>query len=157
MSQDKTNFSNTPTRDDIIAAAREYIGTPFRHQGRTKSGIDCVGLIILAAKARGLAEADFDFNGYARRPPHGLAFIELFKSKLQQKSNMDVAPGDVVIFKESRFPCHCGITAWKDGVLSMIHAYAPYKMVVEDYFVQGGWPEKHVATFAFPGVAEWQG
>ena len=31
-------------RDDIVAAAREYLDTPFVHQGRVKGvGIDCAG------------------------------------------------------------------------------------------------------------------
>ena len=33
----------------MIAAAREAVGTPFRHQGRTVGkGIDCAGLMVYA-------------------------------------------------------------------------------------------------------------
>jgi len=35
---------------DLVRAARQYIGTPFRHQGRLKgAGVDCCGLMICAA------------------------------------------------------------------------------------------------------------
>jgi NlpC/P60 family putative phage cell wall peptidase len=36
-----------PTRESIVAAARGWLGTPYRHQGRLKGvGCDCLGLLI---------------------------------------------------------------------------------------------------------------
>ncbi len=35
-----------PTKDEIVAAARGWIGTPYRHQGQVKGvGCDCLGLV----------------------------------------------------------------------------------------------------------------
>ena len=32
-------------RREIVAAARDWVGVPYRHQGRTRNGIDCIGLL----------------------------------------------------------------------------------------------------------------
>lgn len=39
------------TRAAIITAARAQLGTPFRHQGRSAQGVDCVGLLICIGRA----------------------------------------------------------------------------------------------------------
>jgi hypothetical protein len=49
----------TVTRADVIAAGREWIGTPFVHQGRVKGvGVDCVGLAIGIAEDLGILTHD---------------------------------------------------------------------------------------------------
>ena len=61
----------------VVAEARTYMlgkGTRWRHQGRTKYvGVDCLGLIGMAALAVGCAGAaewrsDPRFHNYARTP-----------------------------------------------------------------------------------------
>lgn len=36
------------------AAARGWIGVPSRHQGRSRAGVDCIGLVVMAARDCGL-------------------------------------------------------------------------------------------------------
>jgi hypothetical protein len=36
------------SRDAIVEAARDAIGTRFRHRGRNLRGLDCVGLVLFA-------------------------------------------------------------------------------------------------------------
>jgi hypothetical protein len=50
----------------VVSAAREWIGVPFRHQGRTRDGVDCAGVVIKVAHALGLSS--FDATGYRRLP-----------------------------------------------------------------------------------------
>jgi cell wall-associated NlpC family hydrolase len=38
----------------FVAAARGYIGVPCRHQGRSRRGLDCIGLVVVAARDCGL-------------------------------------------------------------------------------------------------------
>ncbi len=46
------------TRDDIIAEARSWIGTPYRHQASLKGvGCDCLGLVRGVGGAIAGAEA----------------------------------------------------------------------------------------------------
>ena len=48
----------------MIDEAREWIGTPFVHQGRTKGqACDCLGLVIAVAKAAGYSDVNFDITG----------------------------------------------------------------------------------------------
>src|ERR1019366_4831013 len=38
----------------VIAGARECLGTPFRHQGRTAGhGLDCIGVVLHALQSAG--------------------------------------------------------------------------------------------------------
>lgn len=66
----------TKDKEQIIAKAREFIGTPYLHQGRVKgAGIDCCGLVIQVAKELGLS--DYDLTGYSRYAD-GVDFLKEF-------------------------------------------------------------------------------
>lgn len=54
------------TREALITAARSYDRVPFRHQGRTHKGLDCIGLIVCAARDIGIDLPDR--HDYARDP-----------------------------------------------------------------------------------------
>jgi hypothetical protein len=152
MCPDKTRSSVTLTRDSIVAAARGWMGTPFRHQGRNDRGIDCVGLVILTGKDVGAVDVDFDNKNYPRRSPHSDDFLQYFRDALIEKKKQDFKPGDIVVLKEPIFPCHCGIIGERHGELTLIHAYAPYKKVTEGFFYAEGWDNLHVATFSYHGT-----
>ena len=51
-------------RIEIVEYARTWLGTKWRHQGRSKQGIDCIGLIIRTAEEFGFQYEDS--TGYAR-------------------------------------------------------------------------------------------
>ncbi len=70
MCPETTNSCNTLTRCNAIESARTWVGTPFRHQGRGKSGIDCVGLVINVGKDIGAVPSEYDNKNYPRRSPH---------------------------------------------------------------------------------------
>lgn len=144
------------TNSSIIQThAREWIGTKWKHQGRNHNGIDCAGLIILVAKEIGVVPEDFDEKNYPRRSPHSQEFLQYFKDRLPQKKNNEKKPGDVVILKEPVYPCHCGILAEREGQLTLIHAHAPRKKVLEEFWHQGDWPSLHVATFSLSEAEPW--
>lgn len=46
------------TRAQIVEEARSYLGTKWLHQGRTRDGVDCAGLVACVGNALGLIAYD---------------------------------------------------------------------------------------------------
>jgi cell wall-associated NlpC family hydrolase len=135
-------------RDDIVRIARSWIGTPFRHQGRTRFGIDCVGLLVAVADELGIAAVDVP--GYNRRS-HGKDFMRPFEEHCRPRTFGQMAPGDIVIFHDELFPCHTGIYSQLRGVAHVVHAVATLRQVFETPYA-GEWAARARHVFAFPGT-----
>lgn len=45
---------------DLLIEARSWLGVPYLHQGRSRSGIDCIGLVIEVLRKCGRLPAEFD-------------------------------------------------------------------------------------------------
>jgi len=134
----------------VVDRARGFVGTPFVHQGREASGIDCAGLVINCAKYLGLT--DFDTRAY-KRLPDGRRLLEVCRQNMTEIQLADARPGDVVVFRGRHMkPCHLAILGdLPDGSLSIIHAYYEKGEVVETSF-SGHWPERVVGVFRLPGI-----
>lgn len=70
------------TREDLVECAVGYINTPFRMNGRSRRGIDCVGIPLALARdlrVRGWQRiwADPECNEYARIRPNGFLRAKL--------------------------------------------------------------------------------
>lgn len=135
------------TRDEIIAAARSYLGVPYLHQGRSRSGIDCIGLIVRVARDLGLAV--MDAPNYTRDPePEKL--LGGLAAHLIPVPPGEAQPGDVALFRIHQEPQHTAILT-QDG---MIHSYAsPSANRVVEHGM-GNWRERMVAAYRFPGVTD---
>jgi cell wall-associated NlpC family hydrolase len=143
----------TISRKDIYLAAREWVGTPFRHQGRTKNGIDCLGLIWVVGRAVGV-ELSLP-NDYSSAPS-GQALLAGAKDRMEmpERQGFDrVTIGDVVISWgwQDGIPQHFSIVGELYGRPSMIHAFERAGGVVE-HGVQPIWKKRYVGTFCFPGT-----
>jgi hypothetical protein len=140
----------TPAR--ILTAARAHLGAPFRHQGRSADGMDCVGLLVLVGRTLGYAHRDV--TGYSRRAT-GRGFLEHFHAALDEIPPQSARPGDVLVFVETVYPCHTGILSVVAGtdVPHLIHAHALRGSVLEEPFL-GEWPAKLRFAFRFRGIAE---
>jgi len=82
--------------------------TPFKHQGRSKAGIDCVGLQVFAGLAAGAVINDFtDYSLY----PNPEQLLKNFEEQMDPIPAHEAGPGDVPIFwiKERKVPKHVGI------------------------------------------------
>jgi cell wall-associated NlpC family hydrolase len=115
----------------LDAAARAWLGVPWRHLGRSREGLDCIGLVLVAARACGI-EAD-DPAPYAREPSSQRLRQELAQA-LDEVPIAEARPGDVLVFNLGLYAGHIGIRAEHPHycVPSVIHAYAPRRMVVEE-------------------------
>jgi hypothetical protein len=116
------------TGDRIVAAGREWLGVPWRHMGRCRAGVDCIGLVLLAARKAGWDLPDP--APYLREPQGG----RLVSGVLAHGDRVAQAePGDVLVFRLGVYGGHLGIATHhrKYGVPAVLHAYAPHKHVVE--------------------------
>ena len=112
----------------MIAAARACLGTPFHHQGRLPGqGRDCIGLVVVAARAAGLAVADR--ADYGRRPDGGsLVEALLAHGAVHVDGPGVVRAGDILVFRYDGQPQHVALATGADA---MIHSFAPAGQVVE--------------------------
>ncbi len=138
-------------RQEIVDEARTWLGVKWVHQGRTKFGIDCAGLIVLVAKALNLS--DYDSVAY-HRTAVSTEFLNHFKPNMDEKLIVDAKPGDVLLFRDKAFPCHSAIVGRLHGGPSIIHAHALRRMVIEERLDQGDWADRIVACFAFRGMGD---
>ena len=136
-------------RETIIAEARSWLETPWRHQGRTKRGIDCAGLIIRTGND--LKLLNYDVKAYPRHTSRD-AFIRHFQANMKEKHVSQRKPGDVLLFKDGIYACHCGIIATKEGRETVIHAYINRGKTVEEPLI-GDFLKKMTHCFEFAGLA----
>lgn len=108
----------------IVAQARTYVGVPWRHMGRNRAGVDCVGLITCVAYDLGVT--DYDTRTYPRTTSQEemLAPFHAFADIIRPA---DLRPGDGVVFVTGGRG-HCGIFTGD----TVIHAYVQAGKVVED-------------------------
>ena len=112
----------------FVAAARSYVGVPWRHLGRSRTGLDCIGLVLLAAREAGVELTDP--APYAREP-QGTRLLQGILGHAERVS--EVMAGDILLFRMGLYGGHVGIAsvhpAW--GVPACLHAFAPRRQVVE--------------------------
>lgn len=116
--------------NNMVDIARSYVGVPYRDKGRNRLGVDCIGLIILAAQEAGLTT--YDTVDYPRRPIP-LDFIRGIKEHCDRVPQHEARHGDIFMFAEPRHPCHVGLLdVDPSGVEYILHAYALARKVVRD-------------------------
>jgi len=152
MSGGHSMATEADRRAAVVAAARRWIGTPWQHQARVLgAGCDCAGLIIMVARELGLA--DVDVTGYGTEPD-GERLQALCDQYMHRVPLADVRPGDVLLMAFASPPRHLGIVGdYPGGGLSLIHAYAQMRKVVE-HRLDAEWMGRAVAAYRLPGVAE---
>ncbi len=118
-------FEATAPAETMIAAARACLGTPFHHQGRKPgSGLDCIGLVVVALRAAGLVVQDR--TGYGQRPDGHMLVQALLEHGAVPANG--ISPGCVLLFRYDRQPQHVALAT---GIGTMIHSFAPAGQVVE--------------------------
>lgn len=123
------------TPDDIVKYARSWMGTRWVHQGRSKRGIDCAGLLMTTIWKFDLEGEDL--QGYRRDP--GSEFLEQIQRYTDPVPDRKPVHGAIGVFHDTTMPCHTGIFAVdsKTGEVTVIHSEAFPKRCVheEDYSI----------------------
>jgi cell wall-associated NlpC family hydrolase len=117
-----------PDNERIVDAALGMVGWPYRHAGRNEYGIDCVGLIILAAHKCGFT--NYDTVNYPKRPVAADLRREM-RNHMRRVPDSEMRSGDVVEIVFSGHLCHVGIINYRGREPNIIHAYAPARKVIE--------------------------
>ena len=139
-------------RAAVVAEARRWLGTRYRHQGRVRGvGVDCLGLLICVARELGVVAADFDINGYSRQPD-GDTFQRGCEHYMQAITRAEALPGDVVSIAFGGHPMHAAILGdYAHGGLSLIHALANARKCVEHRF-DDVWQSRVAGWYRMNGV-----
>ena len=147
------------TKNQVVDKAREWIGTPFHHQGRSHGiGVDCIGLVIVVAQALGLksrtAPEQTEFTGYSR-VPHGGMLVQTMREHLVEIGKASMEPGDIVVVSYDVDPQHVGILGnYRHGGLSIIHAAGITGKVIETRLMFSR-SMQFVTAFSLSGVVAW--
>lgn len=115
----------------LLAAARAYVGVPFRHLGRNRAGLDCVGLLLTAAADAGIAAED---PGRYDRGHRGWDMLEWLGARFDRVTLPGHVDGDILVFSsaDTHFPTHVGLRSTKDLRAAVIHAQAGRGAVLEE-------------------------
>lgn len=132
------------TADALIAQARTWVGVPFLHQGRTRQGVDCVGLAVAVGLELGLFDASIDRTDYGRLPTGGRLAREL---AARCKRLAKPQPGALLLMVWNREPVHVALCTGP----TLIHALYTAGRVIEHGF-RARWPERVVGSYWMPGV-----
>ncbi len=138
------------TRDEVVTEARCYVEkrTAWRHMGRSETGIDCVGLLVMIAKRFKLPYKDYPEN--YRREPDGKLLPHL-RSQLQP-ARLPLKPAMIVLLRDDPRPCHVGIYALRSNQPSLVHACAMTGRVIEEPFM--AWANKFTCAMEFPQIQD---
>ena len=115
----------------FVDIARGMLHVRWKHQGRTKNGVDCAGLVIYAL--RGIGRTPTDITGYGRRPyRNALDAAVRVNFGAPLPAGTEPRAGDVLLVRDGHAaPNHVGIVGDGPHGLTLIHAYATNREVVE--------------------------
>jgi NlpC/P60 family putative phage cell wall peptidase len=133
-------------RDEALAEARRWIGTPFQHGACLRGrGCDCVGLLRGVWQALYGSEPEL-FPPYGPRDATALLEAGL-QRHLVWRPVASARPGDVLAFawRIGEPARHCGIRA---GTNSVIHAYWRHR--VAETALTPWWRRRITSAFSFP-------
>lgn len=138
--------ANKDLIDELIKECRTYLDVPWRHQGRSRKGVDCVGFILIALKSVKIPM--LEIRGYSRNPD-GVALKAIMdKQPSLYEVSAPYKKGDIALLRIKREPQHVALlTESSTSNLGMIHSYnGGEKKVVEHDFADY-WREKIIAMY----------
>jgi len=139
----------------IVAVARSWIGTPYRHQGACRgAGADCLGLVrgvwceVYGQEPEVVPAYTPDWS-----EPEGKE--RLWQAAARHLLAKDLAAedvGDVILFRMAHGAVakHLGIVSQTGAGGAFIHAYSRHAVVESP--LSAPWARRIVARFEFPKI-----
>lgn len=135
--------------DRIAEEARRWVGTPYVHQGRTRFGVDCVGLIVCVRHAVEPIPAWLEEQTNYRPVPSDDRLLQRVATHCDRIETAEQGCLIVIKWPYSQHPAHVALFA--DG--NMIHAYGKVREVVEHGY-RGPWLRQTHSLWRLPGVRQ---
>lgn len=142
------------SRDDIVAAARRWIGTPYLHQASLLHvGCDCLGL-VRGVWREAIGDEPEAPPPYARdwaESQGAEALLEAAHRHFEPVALSRYREGDLLVFRflDHLPAAHLGVAT---SLTHMAHAHAG--ACVTEVAIGPHWRKRLVAAFAFPGVGD---
>jgi NlpC/P60 family putative phage cell wall peptidase len=140
--------------DEIVAQARRWIGTPYRHQASCRgAGADCLGLLrgvwreVVGPEPEALPSYTLDWSEPSRQED----LLAAAGRHLRPVTQAGGLPGDVLVFRmrEAGVAKHVGIMARAPlGHATVIHAYSGHGVVESP--LTPAWARRIAGVFRFP-------
>jgi NlpC/P60 family putative phage cell wall peptidase len=138
-----------PTPASVVAEARRWIGTPFRHASSARGlGCDCLGLVL------GIRRALWPHDAWDA-PPYAADWAEAARSERLAEAcgrrlspaGAEPGPGVIVLFRwrEGRPASHLAIAS---SAAAIIHAHA--RLAVCEVPLGPAWRRRIAACYRFP-------
>ena len=140
-------------QDEIVAAARGWLGTPYRHQAaRRGAGCDCLGLVrgvwreVVGDEPERPPAYSVDWSEPAREEVLWAAALRHLRARPVPYE----VPGDVILFRmrTGAVAKHLGICTRAGRDARFVHAYSGHGVV--ESALSEPWRRRIVARFAFP-------
>jgi NlpC/P60 family putative phage cell wall peptidase len=147
------------TSEAVIAEARTWVGTPFRHQARLKYvGCDCIGLVWGVGEACGVLEVDpvrvKRYLGYGRTP-NPARMREALETFFVPLPAGPVFPSDIAWLEwREDLPMHLAVLTERraGGTCNIIHSLRDVGKVCEHGFTDE-WRARVNSWWRYPGLA----
>lgn len=138
--------------DAVVSAARQCLGTPFRHQGRIPGvGLDCLGLILHVGNAieRPLKAP----SAYPKDPAHQdlLAGAEANENLVRITDLTALQPGDIPVIQIGNRLRHFAIYTGP----TLIHVWDGGVNQVCEHVIDERWRRRGVAAYRFVEGVTW--
>lgn len=134
--------------DEFVSIARSWLGVPFKHQGRSRHGVDCAGLLEVLLESAAILPEDYSApRSYGRRPNGELRKIV---ERYCRRSAGPAIAGSIVlvVWPRETEPGHVALCTGPN----IIHAYARVGRVVENGY-RGPWIRNTHSVWLAPGIS----
>jgi cell wall-associated NlpC family hydrolase len=140
-----------PTRNEIVAEAMTWKGTPWAHQGRLKSvGVDCAGIVLGVGLTCGCLPHDgsADIKGYGRQPDPIKMKGALDRLFLRVPKD-ERLPGDIPWMRSVDHAQHLGILTFRNTLIQAVN----YRDV-EEAPIESMLETRIVAIYRYKGLED---
>jgi cell wall-associated NlpC family hydrolase len=139
------------TKEQVVAYARETVGTPYKHQGRVSGlAFDCAGVPVYVGEKLGLKLADV--SGYGNMP-NAAQMRNKLDECMTRVPLAQMQPGDVVWIRFEGDPQHLAILGdYPHSGFSLIHGSNAGRARVIEHRCDEIWRRRIVAAWRFPEV-----